>query len=95
MADGEEKQPVDDALGHPMREDLIRKLWHLGEPATATDLQRDIPESTLAEVAYHCLVLERAGVFELAERASNGARRAYFIAGDNADAATRRLGLWT
>jgi DNA-binding transcriptional ArsR family regulator len=94
MADGEEKQLVDDALGHPIREDLIRKLWHLGEPATATELQRDVPESTLADVNYHLLVLESAGVIELDERESGPTRRAYVIGGDNADDATRRLKLW-
>ncbi len=74
---------------------MIRKLWHLGEPATATELQRDVPESTLAEVGYHLLVLERDGVIELDGRESGPTRPAYVIGGDNADDATRRLKLWT
>jgi hypothetical protein len=39
------------------------------------------------------LVLEGAGVIELDEWERDPTRRAYVAGGDNADAATRRLGL--
>jgi DNA-binding transcriptional ArsR family regulator len=98
MARGtDEKGVLEDALGHSLREAVIHQLWRGGEPATATELQRDVPGSTLAEVSYHLLVLEGAGVVELAAQSPQAiesvARRAYVVGGPNATEAMRRLGL--
>jgi DNA-binding transcriptional ArsR family regulator len=100
MARGaDEEGALEDALGHSLREVVIRQLWCGGEPTTATELQRGVPGSTLAEVSYHLLVLEGAGVVELAARSSPAiesvARRAYVVRGPNASEAARRLGLAT
>lgn len=94
-----EQMALEDALGHSLRETVVRQLWCGGEPATATELKRDVPGSTLAEVSYHLLVLEGAGVVELAAQHSPAiesvARRAYVVGGPNASEAVRRLGLAT
>lgn len=92
-----EGEALDDALGHSLRETVIRQLWGGGEPATATELQHGVPDSTLAEVSYHLLVLEGAGVVELAAQSPRAiesvARRAYVVGGPNATEAVQRLGL--
>lgn len=94
-----EEGALGDTLRHSLREVLIRQLWCGGEPATATELQRDLPGSTLAEVSYHLLVLEGAGVVELAAQSppaiGSVARRACVVGGPNASEAVRRLGLAT
>jgi len=93
MAAGANERSLDDALGHPLREDIMRLLWHLGEPATATELRDQLPDdATLAEVSYHCTVLENAGVIEV-DADDDPTRRPYVVGGSNAADAVRRLDL--
>ncbi len=90
----EERPELDRALSHPIRVELVKLLWHLGDSATAARLRDDLQGvETLQVVAYHTRVLEQAGVIEV-DPASEPTRRAYWIGGDNADEATRRLRLW-
>lgn len=92
MAEG--RSELDRALEHPIRVELIKLLWHLGDSATPAQLRGDLPsDETLQVVAYHCRVLERASVIEV-DSAGKQTRPAYWIGGDNADEATRRLQLW-
>lgn len=77
---------------HPIREALIRNLWHRGEPASAVQLQADQPAEMLAGVVYHPAQLERGGVVERAREGGDG-ERFYVVAGPKASAAVRLLGL--
>jgi hypothetical protein len=92
--DGEISE-LDRALDHPIRRDLIRLLWHLGDSATADQIRTDPPGEDFEPVvvAYHCRVLERANVIEV-DGESDPIRPAYWIGGENADEATQRLKLW-
>ena len=94
MAAGSDGRSLDDALGHAMREDVVRLLWHRGVPATASELRDQLPrDATLADVVYHCAVLEYAGVIEI-DASSEPTRPAYVVGGESADDAARKLGLW-
>jgi DNA-binding transcriptional ArsR family regulator len=57
----EERSELDRALAHPIRVELIKLLWHLGDSATPDQLRDDLRgDETLQVVAYHARVLERA-----------------------------------
>ena len=94
MAAGADETELDRALKHPVRTDIIRLLWHLGDSATPAELRGDLSsEETPQTIVYHCRVLERAGVIEV-DGNSDPLRPAYWIGGENADDAVRELGLW-
>ncbi len=90
----EERSELDRALDHPIRVELVKLLWHLGDSATPAPLREDLHrDDTLQVVAYHCRVLEAAGVIEV-DPGGEPMSPAYWIGGENADEATHRLKLW-
>jgi DNA-binding transcriptional ArsR family regulator len=86
-------EALEKVLAHPVRAELVRQLWHRGEPASATDLQPAVPDVTLGTVSYHLRRLEDADVVEPQGAAEEAARCSYVVGGDNAAEAVRQLGL--
>jgi DNA-binding transcriptional ArsR family regulator len=89
----EERSELDRALAHPVRAELVRQLWHRGEPASAGDLAPAVPDVTLGTVSYHLRTLDKAGVIQGHGDAEEAARRSYVVAGPNSGEAVRRLWL--
>lgn len=86
---------LDQIIGHPIRADLIRHLWHRGGPVSALSFQHDHPDLTLGTVSYHVRVLERDGIARLdrEDADAGGIERFVVLDGPNSGEAIRRLQL--
>jgi DNA-binding transcriptional ArsR family regulator len=92
-----------DALGHPVRREILRTLNASAEPQSASEIGAvALPHANLSVISYHAQVLKVCGSVELAgtRQVSGGVARLYAskVAGDEQIAAvlqaTRGLDRW-
>ena len=64
--------PLEHALNHPLRRDVLRALNRVGEPLTAPELAASIPVASITLINYHAAVLERCDLLRATENAVAG-----------------------
>ena len=89
-----EISPVDHAISHEVRRQIIEALWHNAEPLTAEQFFAEYvhDDRTLAMVVYHVRQLDLDGIVELDPGWEKSPETSPFVLnGPNSSEAVRRI----